>query len=61
MIKVTTTSITQTGNEMLGRADKTTYYVVIDDGKEKVVIRCGEENHKKLQTMLNTENKKGGK
>lgn len=60
-LTVKTTSQTHPGNEVLGTKNKTMYYVIIGEGNEKVVIRCGEENHEKLITLTKGTNEKENK
>lgn len=47
--KVTTTKVTQTANEVLGTAEKTLYYLILEvEGKEKMVVNVGEKTHDKV-------------
>lgn len=53
--KITTTSITQTSNEILGTEEKTLYYLIIEvQGKEKLVINVGDKTHKKVTELTKT-------
>ena len=46
---VSVTKVTTPKNEVLKREEKTVHYVVIKiEGKEPILVRCGEENYEKL-------------
>lgn len=58
-MKITTTSVQQTANEVLGFTAKNLYYLVIENTKgEKLVVNVGQKTHDKVQELLKTE---GGK
>lgn len=46
--EIATTSVTQVGNAVLERPEKTVYYLIVRIGKEKIVVRTGEETHNKI-------------
>jgi hypothetical protein len=55
-MKVTTATVQQTANEVLGAAAKTLYYLVIEnDKKEKHIINIGEKTHNKIQELIKQE------
>lgn len=43
--KVTTTSVEQTANEVLGTATKKLYYLIVETAKGKTVINVGQKTH----------------
>lgn len=50
-MKVTVTTTTQTGNEILGTKDKKLYYLIIENEKGKVVINVGEKTHNSIKEL----------
>lgn len=49
--KVTTTSVTQTANELLGKKEATLYYLIIENEKEKIIINVGEKTHNQVKKL----------
>lgn len=46
---ISTTSVKQSANEMLGTAEKTLYYLIIENKKkEKLIVNVGEKTHKQV-------------
>lgn len=65
-MKINTTSVEQTANEVLGTKAKKLYYLIIEttDGKEKLVINVGEKTHDSVKKLIKEdapEAPKGGK
>lgn len=63
-MKIATTTVQQTANEVLGVAAKNLYYLVLVNEKgNKLVINVGEKTHKNVQAMIDDETTKpkGGK
>lgn len=52
-MKIETTTIQQSANELLGQKAKTLYYLIITNAqKEKLVVNVGEKTHKSVQELL---------
>lgn len=60
-MKIETTTVTQTSNEILGTTEKTLYYLIVtaSTGKpdDKMVINVGEKTHKSIQELIEKEEK----
>lgn len=55
-MKIQTATMTQSGNEILGKKETTLYYVVLENKKgEKITIGIGEKNHKAITTLINND------
>lgn len=55
-MKITTTSVTQTGNEILGTAERNLYYLIVENDKgSKLVINVGKKTHDQVQKLKNEE------
>lgn len=55
-MKVTTTSVTQTANEVLGTAERKLYYLIIENSKgEKMTINVGQKTHDQVLTLVASE------
>lgn len=48
---VTTTSVTQTGNEVLGTKEKKLYYFIVETPKGKLVVNVGEKTHDEIRRL----------
>lgn len=48
---VTTTSVSQTGNEILGTKEKKLYYLLIQTPKGKITINVGQKTHDQIQEL----------
>lgn len=48
---VTTTTVTQTANQLLGTKEKTLYYLIIETPKGKLVINVGNKTHEQVQVL----------
>lgn len=57
---VTTTTVTQTANEILGKKEQKLYYLIIETTKGKMIINVGEKTHDKVKE-LTEEIREGGK
>lgn len=49
--KVTTTSVQQTANELLGTPAKSLFYLMIETGKGKLVINVGQKTHDQVKAL----------
>ena len=49
--KVTTTSVTQSANEILGTKEKTLYYLIIETPKGKYNLNVGEKTHDEVKRL----------
>lgn len=55
-MKITTTSVTQTGNEILGTEERNLYYLIVENDKgSKLVINVGKKTHDQVQKLKNEE------
>lgn len=55
-MKVTTTSVTQTANEVLGTPERKLYYLIIENSKgEKMTINVGQKTHDQVLTLVASE------
>lgn len=51
-MKVTTTTTTQTANEVLGKKEQKLYYLILENKKgEKHIINVGEKTHNKVEEL----------
>lgn len=53
-MKVTTTTTQQTANEMLGKKATVLYYIILEEGTDKMIINVGEKTYNKVNTLLKT-------
>jgi len=53
-MKVTTTSVTQSANEILGTEEKTLYYLVLESPKGKMTINVGKKTHDEVKRLTDT-------
>lgn len=52
-MKIQTTTVTQTSNEVLGTPEKKLYYLIITNEKnEKLVVNVGEKTHDGVKKLL---------
>lgn len=57
-MKVQTTSVTQSGNEVLGVKEKKLYYLIVENKKmNKLVINVGQKTHDEVQKLVQEEEK----
>lgn len=49
--KITTTSVTQTANEILGTKEKKLYYLLIETAKGKMQLNVGEKTHDEVKKL----------
>lgn len=50
--KVTTTSVTRSANELLGKKESKLYYLIIENGKgDKMTINIGEKTHNQVKLL----------
>lgn len=49
--KITTTSVTQTANEILGTKEKKLYYLLIETPKGKMQLNVGEKTHDEVKKL----------
>lgn len=64
-MKISTTTVTQTANEILGTKEKKLYYLIIQTDRyetdnekterEKLVINVGEKTHNKVKELMNND------
>lgn len=57
-MKVNVTTVTQTANKLLGTEEKTMYFLILEEGTEKLVINIGKKTHDRV---LDLTKPKGGK
>lgn len=59
VMKIQTTVVTQTANEILGIDSKQLYYLIIktDDELNKIVVNVGEKTHNNVLSLINMEEK----
>lgn len=58
-MKVTTTTVKQEANAILGTKEKTLYYLVIENSKgDKMVINVGEKTHDSVIKLTESEKPK---
>lgn len=55
--RVTTTTVTQTANELLGSKEKTLYYLIVETTKGKMVINVGDKTHKAVTELTDVTTK----
>lgn len=52
-MKIETTTVTQTGNEVLGTKEKSLYYLIVTNSEsEKIVINVGEKTHNTVMELI---------
>lgn len=57
-MKIQTTSVTQTGNEILGTKEKKLYYLILENAAgEKETINVGEKTSEKVQKLIDNDKK----
>lgn len=57
-MKVQTTSVTQSGNEVLGVKEKKLYYLIVENRKmNKLIINVGQKTHDEVQKLVQEEEK----
>lgn len=55
-MKIQTTSVTQTANEILGTKEKKLYYLIIENNKgNKLTINVGEKTHDQVKELAAAE------
>lgn len=55
-MKITTTSVSQTANEVLGTAAKELYYLIIENNKgKKLVVNVGKKTHDSVLELTKEE------
>lgn len=59
--QVTTTSVTQTANKVLGTEEKTLFYLILETEKGKLIVNVGQKTHDKVKLITEEEKTKGGK
>jgi len=55
--KVTTTSVTVAGNEVLGTKEKKLYYLIIETPKGKYNLNVGEKTHDEVKKLTDVTTK----
>lgn len=60
-MKIATTTVTQTANAILGTKEKTLYYLIIENSKEKMIINVGEKTNKLVEKLITEDKKEGDK
>lgn len=52
VMKIQTTSVTQSANEVLGTKEKKLYYLIIENSKgEKLTVNVGEKTHNEVMNL----------
>lgn len=55
-MKINTTSVEQTANEVLGTQAKKLYYLIVENSKgNKLVINVGQKTHDQVQKLVGEE------
>lgn len=49
--KITTTSVTQTANEILGTPEKKLFYLIIETPKGKMQLNVGQKTHDEVKRI----------
>lgn len=49
--KITTTSVTQSANEILGTKEKSLYYLIIETPKGKYQLNVGQKTHDEIKKL----------
>lgn len=58
-MKVTTTTVAQTANELLGTEAKNLYYLILENNKgTKKIINVGKKTHEEVQKLNEEETEK---
>lgn len=52
IMKVQTTTIDQTANEILGTEAKTLYYLILGEGDNKITINVGKKTHETVKALI---------
>lgn len=53
-MKVNVTTVTQTANKLLGTEEKTMYFLILEEGTEKLVINIGKKTHDRVLDLTKT-------
>lgn len=56
-MKIGTTTVTQTANELLNTKEKTLYYLIVESVENKLVINVGEKTHSEVKKLMEEEEK----
>lgn len=55
-MKVTTTNVTQSANEILGKKETVMYYLIVENNiGKKLIINVGKKTHDEIQLLNETE------
>lgn len=56
-MKIASTTVTQTANELLGTKEKTLYYLIVENNYRKMIINVGEKTHNDVMKMVEEQTK----